>query len=236
MFGGHAMTAITAITAQNSLGVQQVMTCHGRCDGPDRFGSGRSWCRRGEDRHDRFGANRADARRPARGAPGSALVFDPVMVATSGAALADSDTIAAFDRLARLATVTTPNLPELAALAGRDPNDGRRGSGPFVARTVGKAIWQGGARTFRPARRQAAWPDGRSGDGRGSGSTAPHPWQGCTWPARSPPAWRGGRGGGFDRSARTYVRLAIEKAPSLGAGHGPMGPRSARYPGKQSTE
>ncbi|MFX8187849.1 bifunctional hydroxymethylpyrimidine kinase/phosphomethylpyrimidine kinase, partial [Acinetobacter baumannii] len=46
------------------------------------------------------------------------LVFDPVMVATSGAALADADTIAAFARLMAIATVTTPNLPELAALGG----------------------------------------------------------------------------------------------------------------------
>src|SRR5690606_7895903 len=50
--------------------------------------------------------------------PGVPLVFDPVMVATSGSVLADAATIAAFGRLMRLATVTTPNLPELAALGG----------------------------------------------------------------------------------------------------------------------
>src|SRR3712207_7949111 len=41
------------------------------------------------------------------------LVFDPVMVATSGSVLADEATIGAFDRLMRLASVVTPNLPEL---------------------------------------------------------------------------------------------------------------------------
>jgi hypothetical protein len=42
------------------------------------------------------------------------------MIATSGAALADAETIAAFERLMRLATLTTPNVPELAALGGHE--------------------------------------------------------------------------------------------------------------------
>ena len=46
------------------------------------------------------------------------IVFDPVMIATSGAALADGATISAFARLMAMATLTTPNLPELAALGG----------------------------------------------------------------------------------------------------------------------
>src|SRR6476469_8097726 len=47
-----------------------------------------------------------------------ALVFDTVMVATSGGALADEATIAAFAPLMDIATLVTPNLPELAALTG----------------------------------------------------------------------------------------------------------------------
>jgi hydroxymethylpyrimidine/phosphomethylpyrimidine kinase len=49
---------------------------------------------------------------------GVPVVFDPVMIATSGAALADAATIAAFERLMALATLTTPNVPELEALGG----------------------------------------------------------------------------------------------------------------------
>ncbi|MFX8527718.1 bifunctional hydroxymethylpyrimidine kinase/phosphomethylpyrimidine kinase, partial [Acinetobacter baumannii] len=49
---------------------------------------------------------------------GVPVVFDPVMVATSGALLADAATIAAFERLMAVSTLTTPNLPELAALGG----------------------------------------------------------------------------------------------------------------------
>jgi hydroxymethylpyrimidine/phosphomethylpyrimidine kinase len=48
------------------------------------------------------------------------IVFDPVMVATSGSALADDATIAAFGKLMALATLATPNLPELARLTQED--------------------------------------------------------------------------------------------------------------------
>ena len=47
------------------------------------------------------------------------LVVDPVMVAASGAKLLRDDAVALLvDRLLPLATVTTPNLPEACALAG----------------------------------------------------------------------------------------------------------------------
>jgi hydroxymethylpyrimidine/phosphomethylpyrimidine kinase len=49
------------------------------------------------------------------------LVVDPVMVASSGAALLEVDAVAALvDRLFPLATVVTPNLMEAKALAGVD--------------------------------------------------------------------------------------------------------------------
>ncbi|MFX8090464.1 bifunctional hydroxymethylpyrimidine kinase/phosphomethylpyrimidine kinase, partial [Acinetobacter baumannii] len=54
------------------------------------------------------------------------IVFDPVMVATSGAVLADDATIAAFARLMALATVTTPNLPEWAVIQHRLPTSSVR--------------------------------------------------------------------------------------------------------------
>ncbi|MBN2564457.1 MAG: bifunctional hydroxymethylpyrimidine kinase/phosphomethylpyrimidine kinase [Candidatus Eisenbacteria bacterium] len=47
------------------------------------------------------------------------VVVDPVMVATSGARLADDDAVQAFIRvLIPLATVVTPNVPEAEALCG----------------------------------------------------------------------------------------------------------------------
>ena len=53
--------------------------------------------------------------------PEIARVVDPVMVATSGAKLADGSAVEAMKRrLLPLATVMTPNIPEAAALCGRD--------------------------------------------------------------------------------------------------------------------
>lgn len=56
-----------------------------------------------------------------RAHPVPAVVLDPVMVAASGDRLVSDDTIAAIrDHLLPLATLVTPNLPEVAALLG-DP-------------------------------------------------------------------------------------------------------------------
>ena len=103
MLGGHAMTAITAITAQNTLGVDAVQPVptemvlaqidavverHRRRRGQDR-----------DDRHRRRPRSRSPSGWQLRAAQPLPIVFDPVMVATSGAALADDATIAAFGRL-----------------------------------------------------------------------------------------------------------------------------------------
>eukprot|EP01035_Chromulina_nebulosa_P006982 gene6982-9410_t len=116
MLGGHAMTAITAITAQNTRGVQAVMPVPAdmviaQIDsvvsdiGVDAakigmIGSAET-------------AHAVADRLEGLSVP---IVFDPVMVATSGSTLADDETIAAFGRLMRIATITTPNLPEWDAL------------------------------------------------------------------------------------------------------------------------
>ncbi|HEX7872245.1 MAG TPA: bifunctional hydroxymethylpyrimidine kinase/phosphomethylpyrimidine kinase [Sphingobium sp.] len=119
MLGGHAMTAITAITAQNTLGVQAVHVVPtemviAQIDsvvsdiGVDAVKIGM------------IGSAvtaQAVVERLAR-LEGVPIVFDPVMVATSGSVLADAGTIAAFEALMGLATLVTPNLPELAALGG----------------------------------------------------------------------------------------------------------------------
>lgn len=118
MLGGHAMTAITAITAQNTLGVQAVHPVPTEnvlaqiesvvSDiGVDAVKIGMIGSAT---------TAQAVAERLGR-LDGVPVVFDPVMVATSGSLLADSDTIAAFERLMGIATLVTPNVPELAALA-----------------------------------------------------------------------------------------------------------------------
>jgi hydroxymethylpyrimidine/phosphomethylpyrimidine kinase len=118
MLGGYAMSAITAVTAQDSTGVHQVEVlspalvaaqidaCIGDI-GVDAVKIGMLGS-----------AEIADVVAERLGRISIPIVFDPVMVATSGAALADAATMAAFARLIVLATLVTPNLPELAALGG----------------------------------------------------------------------------------------------------------------------
>ena len=120
MLGGHAMTSITAITAQNTPGVQAAMPVPAEMViaqidlvvtdiGVDAVKIGMIGS--AETAH-------AVADRLERLAV--PIVFDPVMVATSGSVLADARTIAAFERLMRIASVVTPNIPELEALGGED--------------------------------------------------------------------------------------------------------------------
>ena len=120
MLGGYAMTALTAITAQNTLGVTAVDVLS-----PEMIGAQIDACTSdiGVDavKIGMLGSPaiaHAVAERLERLAV--PVVFDPVMVATSGATLADAETIAAFERLMRLATLSTPNVPELAALGGHE--------------------------------------------------------------------------------------------------------------------
>jgi hydroxymethylpyrimidine/phosphomethylpyrimidine kinase len=114
------MSAITAVTAQNSVGVQAV-----ECLSPPFV------VRQIESVLEDFGADAIKcgmlanaaiveavaaalgARRVAR------LVVDPVMTAKSGDSLLEQDAVRALmTRLLPLALVVTPNLPEAEALAG----------------------------------------------------------------------------------------------------------------------
>src|SRR4051812_14212426 len=118
MLGGHAMTAVTAITAQNTQGVAGVHPIPAEMIlaqidavvddiGVDAVKIGMIG--------GAFAAAQVAARleRLRAEQPGLPIVFDPVMVATSGAPLADDKTVKAFGRLMDISTIVTPNLPEL---------------------------------------------------------------------------------------------------------------------------
>jgi hydroxymethylpyrimidine/phosphomethylpyrimidine kinase len=125
MLGGHAMTALTAVTAQNTLEVTAVHPVPAEVIlaqidavvddiGVDavKIGmiGGAFAAEQVASRLERLKADRPDL----------PIVFDPVMVATSGAPLADDATIAAFGRLMDIATLATPNMPELARLTSEE--------------------------------------------------------------------------------------------------------------------
>lgn len=126
MLGGHAMTAISAITAQNSKGVDGVHPVPvdmvlAQLDavmadyGADAIKIGMIGSAALAEALAAWLANCADryGQRPF-------TVCDPVMVASSGAVLADDDTKKALLKVITQSDIVTPNLPELAALGGQD--------------------------------------------------------------------------------------------------------------------
>jgi hydroxymethylpyrimidine/phosphomethylpyrimidine kinase len=132
--GVHGMTAITAITAQNTVGVSAVETISpttivaqvravAEDIGVDAIKIGMLGT-----------AQTVDAVVEALDLIGGApVVVDPVMVAESGAILLDDDARTALvERLLPLATVVTPNIPEARALSGA----GERDSQEDLAREV----------------------------------------------------------------------------------------------------
>jgi hydroxymethylpyrimidine/phosphomethylpyrimidine kinase len=220
MLGGHAMTAVTAITAQNTLGVDAVHMVPTQMV-IDQISAVVSDIGVDAAKIGMIGnAETAHAVADSLSDQCFPIIFDPVMVATSGAVLADADTIAAFERLMRLATLTTPNLPELEALGGKDALLTRRF--PFLLKG-GHAdgddiidelhLTPGQSEIWRDARIHT-----RSTHGTG-----------CTLAT----AIATGLGQGMElvpaiERARLFVRLALRDAPGLGQGHGPMGHQSLR--------
>jgi hydroxymethylpyrimidine/phosphomethylpyrimidine kinase len=125
--GVHGMTAITALTAQNTLGVEaaeqvdpEMIVAQVRAVawdiGVDAVKIGMLGT-----------AETVDAVVEALSLVGGApVVIDPVMVAESGATLLDpSAREALVSRLLPLATVVTPNIPEAQALTGAGEGAGQ---------------------------------------------------------------------------------------------------------------
>ncbi len=219
MLGGHAMTAITAITAQNTLGVQSVhpvpteMVVAQMRAVIDDLG--------------------VDAVKIGMiGSAGTALavadmlygldvpvVVDPVMVATSGSLLADAATVAGLESLIARSALVTPNLPELAALGGRDA---------LLARASAVLVKGGHAegemvvdRLFDATGQVARWENPRIHTRHTHGT-------GCTLAS----AIATGLGAGMAMAQAigwgiAFVRASLERAPGLGQGHGPMGQQDA---------
>lgn len=227
MLGGHAMTAIAAITAQNTLGVQGVhpvptdmvlmqIDSIASDIGVDAVKIGMI----GSAETAAAVAERL-ARPDLAGAP---VVFDPVMVSTSGSVLADAATIRAFEALLARAAVATPNLGELAALGGEEVIlahgcallvKGGHGEGDTVT-----------DRLLEPdAGEVARWEAPRIDTPHTHGT-------GCT--LASAIACGLAQGMPIEPAvarARDFVRLALLDAPGLGEGHGPMGQQAVRNDG-----
>ena len=227
--GGFATTAITALVAQNTLGVYRIV------DVPEDF-----IAQQIENVLDDIGADaiktgmlhtlgvmKTVAETLKRKAPGIPLVVDPVMVAKSGdALLRDNAQAAVRDWLVPLATVVTPNQPEAEILAGmsiRTREEQAEAGRRIVARGARSALIKGGHLPGDTVC-DILVLDGRveSFESPRIRSTSTH-GTGCTLSS----AIATGLAQGLDivaavRRGRRYTWEAIRTAPGYGQGHGPL--------------
>lgn len=227
--GGFAMTAITALTAQNTLGVQDVMgvpIAFIRAQiasvmddlGADAIKTGML--------HDTPTINAVCDELLAR-APGVPLVADPVMVAKGGHRLLAPDAVETLKRrLMPLVTVLTPNIPEAEVLAGmdiRDETEMVHAAEVLLTLGVPAVLLKGGHMRGDVLVDLLATPEGITRFEDGRIPTAQTHGTGCTLAS----AIAAGLAQGMPllvavQRARRYVRAAILAAPGFGAGHGPL--------------
>jgi len=229
MLGGFAMTAVTALTAQNTTGVfgvlpiapdfirQQIEVVLDDI-GADAFKTGML--------HD-ASVIETVATIVAERAPAVPLVVDPVMVAKGGAPLIEEGAIGALKRrLVPQAAVLTPNLPEAEILAGhaiRDLAAMRSTATELLALGCRAVLLKGGHLpgdtvydVLATASGLRIWDSPRI-DSRHTHGT------GCTLASAIATGLAQGQTieAAVDR-ARLYVQRAIASAPGFGHGHGPL--------------
>ena len=225
--GVYAMSAITALTAQNTTGVQGIFEVS-----PDFLA---------QQLDSIFTDIRPDAvkigmvsstglieviARKLREYRAENIVVDPVMVATSGAKLISDDAIAALkEHLLPLATVLTPNIPETEVLTGmavRTPDD-MVAAAKAISEQYRCAVLCKGGHQLNDAN-DLLWRDGTSKWFNGKRIDNPNTHgTGCT--LSSAIASNLAKGYDLDTSvqkAKAYISGALGAMLDLGRGSGPM--------------
>ena len=237
-FGVFGTSVITAVTAQNTLGVLAVhlvpvemvraQLAALAADLPAHA------CKTG------MLASTAVVRAVAESLdPGIPYVCDPVMVASSGDRLLDADAERVIaERLIPGATLVTPNLDEATILAGfsvADPAAMQRAGRALLERGAQAVLVKGGHLPGDTLVDLLVTPDGTRRYEHPRIATSSTHGTGCTLSA----AITAGLASRRDRGARgrqvasavlesavtdalEYLHLAIANAPGLGAGHGPI--------------
>lgn len=236
MLGGYAMTAITAATAQNTVGVQAITPMSGAfvaqqiasCVediGVDAIKIGML--------HDRDIIEHVASALAA--IPETIpVVLDPVMIATSGSPLIAPDAMAAIeDLLFERADLITPNLPELEHMAERELRDSglMESAAAELARSYGTHVLaKGGHTDTRQVIDMLVAPNGKALQYSHARLETRHTHgTGCTLSAAI--ATLLGHGQPLEHAitlARNFVYRAIEAAPGFGEGNGPLGHQAVR--------
>ncbi len=227
--GGYAMTAITALTAQDTKSVheiaavdpgfiaRQIEVCLTDI-GADAIKTGML--------HD-VPVIEAVARAIAEHGAGLPLVADPVMVAKGGAALLEPGAVDSLKRvLLPMVTLLTPNLPEAEILAGMAINDldmMKRAAQSLRSLGAQAVLLKGGHLAGGTIHDVLATEDGIEIYHSPRIETSSTHGTGCTLAS----AIATGLAQGMAlldavARARAYVQEAIRTAPGLGVGHGPL--------------
>jgi hydroxymethylpyrimidine/phosphomethylpyrimidine kinase len=233
MLGGYAMTAITAVTAQNTTGVHAVEVLS-----PEMVAAEIDACV-SDIGVDAIKVGMLSSAAVAYAASNALvglvvpIVFDPVMVATSGSTLASADTVAAFEPFLRHATIITPNLPELEALTGlpaQTEDQILAAASRLVEDTGAYVLAKGGHGSGDEVVDWLIGPDGYPHRYAHPRVVTRHTHgTGCT--LSSAIAVFLAKKQGIEHSvrlARQFVLAALSAAPGFGAGHGPMGHHAVR--------
>jgi hydroxymethylpyrimidine/phosphomethylpyrimidine kinase len=224
--GVYGMSAITAITVQNTLGVQDALEVpsgivEGQIDavvediGVDAVKTGML-----------SGPEIIEAVAERARHWGLRLVVDPVMVAKGGAALLRPDAVQTLrTALLPLAEVVTPNLYEAEVLTGRQIENleqMREAARAIHAMGPRHVVVKGGHRTGEPI--DVLFDGERFVELRGERIDTPHTHgTGCTFSAAITAFLA--RGWPVEHAvsrAKRYITEAIRHAPGLGHGHGPV--------------
>ena len=227
-FGVYGASALTLVTAQNTVGVRAIQLL-----GPElveqQIAAVVEDLEVGATKTGALGsAELVEAvARSIRRHGLSPLVVDPVMISKHGAALLEKDAVDALKRLLfPLATLVTPNLHEASALLGRPVENEAQ------MRDAARALCDLGARAVLV----------KGGHLRGSEAVdllydsgeflrlaaarveTPHTHgTGCTYAAAITALLaRGESMAAAAREAKDFITRAIQSAPGLGHGHGPV--------------
>ncbi|MBP5604509.1 MAG: bifunctional hydroxymethylpyrimidine kinase/phosphomethylpyrimidine kinase, partial [Ruminiclostridium sp.] len=227
MNGVYAMSAVTALTAQNTTGVRSISEVSPEFLGdqldmiftdifPDavKIGMVSSSALIGviADKLIQYGAGN--------------IVADPVMVATSGSRLIESDALEALTgKLFPLAALVTPNIPEACILTGMEISDksDMEKAARAIADKYGCAVLLKGGHSISDAddvlyeNGETIWFSGERIDNPNTHGT------GCTLSS----AIAAGLAKGMDigkaiASAKEYISGALSAMLDLGKGSGPM--------------
>jgi hydroxymethylpyrimidine/phosphomethylpyrimidine kinase len=228
--GAYGTSVLTALTAQNTLGVTGVHLV------PPGFVAQQLETLVADVRIDaiKIGMLATAGLADVVGAflvahPCEVVVLDPVMVSTSGAPLLAADAVEAVRRLLPLAGLITPNLPEAAHLLGEERATGVPGMRQQAQRLLDagarRVLLKGGHLDGAAAVDVLAGPDGVLELVAPRIATVNTHGTGCTLssavaalrPQR--PGWAQAVG-----DAKAWLTRAIEAAGALGvgAGHGPV--------------